>query len=863
MSDPFRSIFVASPAATALSRVADGTIVLANPACLELLGLPEDEVVGRTLEDVVGENATVRTARSFVELDGEQCLVSMFDMGIRDALIASEQRFRLIVDSIADHAIIMLDHEGCVVAWNAAAERINGYTAEEVIGRHFSVFYPPELVKAGHPQHELESALAAGRYQEVGERMRKDGSRFWADVTLTPIHDDAGELRGFAKITRDITERKQTEEALAESEERFRLLAENSRDLIRLYDAEGTIRYASPSCRALLGYEPHELIGRAGAGLQHPEERAGGDERRRKILASRGDSTVVYRNRRKDGTYVWLEATVRALHDEESGELVGFQETARDISERKQAEAIIARAKEEAEQANNAKSEFLSRMSHELRTPLHAILGFGSLLERQDLRPEQRDQLVQIMKGGRHLLDLIDEVLDLSRIERGELSLSLEPVHAGQVVQETLEMIAPLAAAHSVTVRAPIAESAGVHLLADRQRLKQVLLNLVSNAIKYNREGGEVSLAYAPIGFASVRIDVADTGTGIAAGDIERTFDPFERLGAEASEVEGTGLGLALSKRLVEAMDGEIGVQSELGKGTRFWVEFALAAAPDAGQSPSGGDGPKRRAPVHGPARTVLYIEDNPSNVKLAEAILTERPEVTLIATSQGGLALELAREHQPALVLLDLNLPDVSGEEVLRRIRADSRMADIPVVMVSADATTGQVERLLAKGADDYLTKPFGVDEFLAVIDCSGATEKREPAEEDESPRATGVLDPGAVRALHELASRPNVGPAAVRDVVKVFRTDALERLAGLVAATEAGDLVAVARQAHALRGASSGVGAAHLTTLCRLLEEGAKQCDLECVRSVAPRLGPALAEARAALEAEFGLLEVDEPPA
>jgi PAS domain S-box-containing protein len=896
MSDPFRAIFAASPAPTAISRVSDGMVLLANPACLDLLGWQEDEFVGRTLDEMVGESTTVRTAVSFVEFEGERCRVSVFDditeherlrdseetlrhgrvsriaavsediteeIGVRDALIASEQRFRLIVDSIADHAIVMLDPEGRVVAWNAGAERIKGYSAEEIIGRHFSVFYPSELVEAGHPQDELEAALSAGRYQEVGERLRKDGSRFWADVTLAPVRDDAGELRGFAKITRDITERRQTEEALRESEGRFRLLAENSRDVIRLYDADGMIRYASPSCLAVLGYEPDELIGRLATEFAHPEDAAEQDERRQRLLASHGDSTITYRSRRKDGGYVWLEASVRALHDEQSGAFAGFQEAARDISERKEGEAVIARAREEAEQANNAKSEFLSRMSHELRTPLHAILGFGSLLEREALRPEQSDHLVQIMKGGRHLLNLIDEVLDISRIERGELTLSLEPVHAGQVIQETLDMTAPLAAAHSVTVRVPVADSGNVHVLADRQRLKQVLLNLVSNAIKYNREGGEVSLAYAPVGSASVRIDVADTGTGIAATDIARAFNAFERLGAEASDVEGTGLGLALSKRLVEAMDGEIGVQSELGKGTRFWVEFAAAAAPDARRAPSVGEMATRRAAIPGPARTVLYIEDNPSNVQLAEAILTERPEVTLIATAQGDLALELAREHRPALVLLDLNLPDVSGEEVLRRFRADPRLADTPVVMVSADATHGQVERLLAKGADDYLTKPFGVDEFLAVIDCSGASDNRERPDASESPRATGVLDAVAVRALHDLASRPNVGSGAVRDVVRVFRADALERLAALVAATAEDDLVAVARQAHALRGASSGVGAAHLTSLCRLLEEGAKHGDAECVRSVAPRLGPALAEASAALEAEFGVMEADEPPA
>jgi PAS domain S-box-containing protein len=1018
MSDLFRAAFIASPVPTMITRLADGAILLANPACLEMFGWAEEEFVGRNIEDVqlwvrperravmlervraegrirdldeevrtkAGDCKTVRTAISLVPMGGDECLVVVFyditkphrvelqlreseerfrqvtetiqqafwlrdtdppavlyaspgverifgigrdvfyrdplaiqalthpddragviarrdamtglgerefrivrpdgetrwirtrsapvqtehgrvtriaavsediteERRLREALIAGEQRFRLLVDSLSDYVVVTLDPEGRVSGWNAGAERIKGYTSEEIIGRHFSVFYPPELVEAGHPQYELEAALATGRYQEEGERVRKDGSRFWADVTLTPVRDEAGELHGFAKVTRDITVRKRAEQALHESEERFRLLAENSHDVIRLYAADATIQYASPSCSAVLGYEPEELVGRSSIDFQHPDDDAGRDQRRGAVLASRGDSTVTYRSRHKDGHFVWLEATVRALRDDKTGAVVGFQEAARDVSERKAAEALTARAMADAERANNAKSEFLSRMSHELRTPLHAILGFGELLDREGLRPEQREKLVQITKGGRHLLDLINEILDLSRIEQGELSLSLEPVPAGRLVQETLDMIAPLAAARSVTIHAPVTASSDIHVLADRQRLKQVLLNLLSNAVKYNRPGGEVTLICRPTGSAKLRIQVVDTGPGIARQDLTRVFDPFERLGAEASEVEGTGLGLALSKRLVEAMDGAIGVESELGKGTAFWLEFALTAASTAPGPPSSGDLPIQRARIRGRARTVLYVEDNPSNIKLAETILGERPEVSLIVATQGGLAVDLAREHRPSLVLLDLNLPDVSGEEVLRRIRNDPRTADTPVVVVSADATPGQVERLRSAGANDYLTKPFSLEEFLAVIDSSAATERGEPAGGDESSNGSPVLDPGAIQALHDLGTRPSVGAAAVRDLVKVFLADAAERLAALATAISAGDLAGVVQQAHALRGASGGVGAAALTGVCRQLEAYAKDGDAEAVRAVAPKLTHALADARRALEAEFGL--------
>ncbi|HWF51495.1 MAG TPA: ATP-binding protein [Solirubrobacteraceae bacterium] len=500
---------------------------------------------------------------------------------------------------------------------------------------------------------------------------------------------------------------------------RFRLLAENSRDVIRLFDAERTIRYASPSCEAVLGYRPEELIGHAAAEFQHPDDAAASDTRRDTVIAGRGDDvTMTYRSRRKDGGYVWLESSVRPLRDEAGGAVVGYQESARDISERREAEAEIRRAKEEAEHANRAKSEFLSRMSHELRTPLHAILGFGQLLEHEDLRSGQREKLVQIIRGADHLLTLINEALDLSAIERGELRLSLEPVHVADVLDEALDMVAPLAAGRSLTVLAPVPAELDHHVMADRQRLKQVLLNLLSNAVKYNREGGSVEVACAREGGDKCRIEVADSGVGIAAEDVTRLFEPFDRLGAETSDVEGTGLGLALAKRLIEAMDGEIDVESELGRGSAFSLVLPIAEPPQARPAPRADTRPAPVPRGDGHARTVLYIEDNPSNIKLVETILGLRPEVTLLVASHGSLGLELASHHLPSLVLLDLNLPDIAGEDVLRRIRADSRTAGIPVVMLSADATPGQVERLRRAGADDYLTKPFRFEQILAVID-------------------------------------------------------------------------------------------------------------------------------------------------
>jgi PAS domain S-box-containing protein len=376
--------------------------------------------------------------------------------------------------------------------------------------------------------------------------------------------------------------------------------------------------------------------------------------------------------------------------------------------------ADLRAAKEAAERANRAKSEFLSRMSHELRTPLNAILGFAQLLELEGLEPQQIERVDHILAGGRHLLGLIDEVLDIARIEAAELSLSLEPVDATEVVLEALALVGPLAAERAVALERP--PFVPVHVLADRQRLKQVVLNLLSNAIKYNRRGGSVRVECTPGTMGRTTISVADTGRGIESSGLERLFEPFERLGAEATGVEGTGLGLALSRRLVEAMGGTIGAESIVGEGSTFRVELQGAEAPPerpglAVAEPSARAG----APVAG---TVLYIEDNVSNVRLLEAILALRPGVELIPAMQGRLGLELARKHRPDLVLLDLNLPDMSGDDVLRDLWADEATRGVPVVVLSADATRAQVRRLLGAGAREYLTKPFDIDRLLALVD-------------------------------------------------------------------------------------------------------------------------------------------------
>ena len=377
-------------------------------------------------------------------------------------------------------------------------------------------------------------------------------------------------------------------------------------------------------------------------------------------------------------------------------------------------------ARESAEAANRSKSEFLSRMSHELRTPLNAVLGFGQLLELDELEASQRESVEQIIKGGRHLLELINEVLDISRIETGTLPLSPEPVLVSDLMHDTLTLMRPLADHRDIHLVSDDGNIAGIHVLADRQRLKQVMLNLIANAIKYNNEGGTVAVSCEPVSPDQLRVHVSDTGPGIRPENLEQLFVPFERLGAERGDIEGAGVGLALSRRLTEAMGGTLTVSSTFGEGSRFTVQLRVVEDPLEQFERVTGTAAETLGGVaasNDVRHKILYIEDNLANVRLVERVFQRRDDVEVIAAMQGRLGVALAREHRPALILLDLHMPDINGDEVLRQLREDPATASTPIVIVSADATPGQIERLLAEGATGYLTKPLDLQELLAAF--------------------------------------------------------------------------------------------------------------------------------------------------
>ncbi|HEX4490169.1 MAG TPA: ATP-binding protein [Acidimicrobiia bacterium] len=383
-------------------------------------------------------------------------------------------------------------------------------------------------------------------------------------------------------------------------------------------------------------------------------------------------------------------------------------------------EERLALARDAAEHANQAKSEFLSRMSHELRTPLNAILGFSQLLEHDALDDDQRESVALIRRAGRHLLELINEVLDISRIEAGRLSVSIEPVNLADVVTEAIELVRPIAADRGIEVPARAPEGCDRFVRADRHRLRQILVNLLANAVKYNRDHGRVDIGCEEAD-GRVRVSITDTGGGISAENQTRLFRPFERLGADETDIEGTGLGLAVTSRLIDALGGTIGVDSEVGTGSTFWIELPNDEAPIAALNREPG---RAEIPItDGAARTVLYVEDNPANIMLVRRLLDRRPHITLRTAKLGAEGIAAATDSPPDLVLLDLNLPDLSGELVLQRLRADPRTRAIPVIVVSADATPTQIERLRALGAADYVTKPFDIGALLAAIDRAAST--------------------------------------------------------------------------------------------------------------------------------------------
>jgi PAS domain S-box-containing protein len=748
---------------------AEGKITYTGPSVEHLLGLTPEQLLGKdplealepddlrhvvpVLEQVMANPGMIGSAQYRVrhrdgsvrvfEAFGRTMLPDSAEAGVvinardvterrkvEEALRNSEEHFRRLIENAHDMVVIM-NAEGMLEYGSPSVGRILGYDSATLKGRASIEFIHPDDVAVVEEQlARMESDPTTPATIECRFR-HSDGSWRHLEAVGSPL-SAATPGDGFVFNVRDVTERHAAEEALREREERFRSLIENAHDITCICAEDGTMLYQSPSLERRLGYSADDLIARNGYPYVHPDDVPVVREALGRMVADPG--TVLrleYRFRHRDGSWRMLEAFGRTLL--QSSAEAGIVLNIRDVTERMMAERALEQAKVEAEtaregaeRANRAKSEFLSRMSHELRTPLNSILGFAQLLERAEIPVDQRRGVQHILRAGRHLLQLINEVLEIARIEAGRQNLSLEPVRLRGVLLEAVSVVRPLAAQRGVEVDDGPWAHGDNFVMADRQRLVQVLLNLISNAIKYNRTGGRVRLTCsgdADRNRISVRVE--DTGRGIAVERRDQLFTPFARLGAEQTEVEGTGLGLALSQRLTEAMGGTLSLESSGPGGSVFRLDLVAAADPVGRLEEAQPAVPVVAEVDHSPA-TLLYIEDNLANLSLVESILASRPKWRTIPALQGQLGVELAREHRPDLILLDLHLPDITGDEVLRRLRADERTAHIPIVVISADATRDSRTRLEGAGADGYLTKPLDLDAFVETLDGFLSPDKR-----------------------------------------------------------------------------------------------------------------------------------------
>lgn len=622
------------------------------------------------------------------------------------------------IDSITD-MVSVVDEELAFRLVNDEWCRVEGRRRDEVVGRYVFDVIPVGL-ETDRGQ-ALLACLRSRQRQVVRSPFPKElGTGRVRETQYFPYDEPDGGMRGVVMVTRDVTQAEQARAALAQSVDNLRLTLNATGDAIFASDARGPeepVLFANDALLRLWGIPLREgeavtpalIMAHATPQFLDPQRESA---RVAEIIAS--GRMQEDRIELRDGRVLMRRCIPTAL----AGRAVrvwGF----RDITREEQAVRALVTAKEQAERANRAKSEFLSAMSHELRTPMNAVLGFGQLLEAAPaLREAERERgyAREILRGGRHLLALINDLLDLSRIEAGHMAVSLTAVPLAPLADDCLRLVQPLARRHDVNVqRVPEAE-APLCALADVTRLRQVLINLLGNAIKYSPAGSQVRLVCTTVADC-VRIEVHDQGPGLTEAQRARLFRPFERLGAERSGVEGAGIGLALSRELVHLMGGRIGVHSEPGRGCCFWVELpsaeALAAAP---VSPAGASlvGPSAMA---APLRTVLYIEDNPVNLMLMEAMLARLPGVRTVGVMQPESGLDMARTLHPDLVLLDIQLPGLDGHEVLRRLRSSAVTAGLPVVAVSANAMPQDVATGLAEGFDAYLTKPLDMPLLLSTV--------------------------------------------------------------------------------------------------------------------------------------------------
>lgn len=618
----------------------------------------------------------------------------------------TDQRLQLLIEAVVDYGIFMLDPEGHIVSWNTGAQKLKGWRREEILGQHFSIFYPPEAVASGWPQEELRLARARGRFEDEGWRVRKDGSRFWANVVITALYGPMGELSGFAKITRDLTERRRHEEELRASEERVRLLVNSVRDYaIFMLDTAGVVQSWNLGAEAIMGWRPEEIIGRHFSTFFTPQDVAAGRPDA-ELRTAREQSHVEEEGWRvrRDGSLFWANVVVTAIRGPD-GDLRGFAKVTRDMSER--------RRLEELEASSRRMNEFLAMLAHELRNPLAPIRNAVTIMQLETLpSPVLRNCRDVIDRQLTHVTRLVDDLLDVGRLTTGKIKLRRELLRLSDVIARGVEIARPVMAArrHAFELEQP---PEPVYVQGDATRLSQVLQNLLVNAAKYTPEGGAIRMVVVPTG-NFVDVAVHDNGRGIAPENLERIFQLFVQAdtGTQAAAESGLGIGLTLARSLAEMHGGAINAESPgLGQGSTFTLRLPVAsrtteeaAADRAAEEEAAGN------------LRVLVIDDNRDSADSATDVLRllgNRVE----SAYDGAAGIAAARRFQPHMVLLDLAMPGMDGYEARRRLREDPALADTFLVAMTGFGNEDDKRCTREAGFDAHLVKPVELDALMALL--------------------------------------------------------------------------------------------------------------------------------------------------
>jgi PAS domain S-box-containing protein len=803
----------------------------------------------------------VEVTANYLEFDGKEYSFA-FARDITERRRAEEVRERLaaVVES-SDDAIISKTLNGIITAWNSGAEKLFGYSSAEAVGQSIEMLLPPERA---NEESEILARIRRGESVDHFEtvRVRKDGRQIDMSATISPIKDSSGAIVGASKIARDITARKRAEEEARESSELVRLLLDSIPEAVYGIDTQGRCTFCNPCCLRLLGYrEDVDLHGKNMHALMHhtredgtpyPVEECHIYEAFRRGQGTHIDDEILWR---RDGTSFSAEYWSHPLY--RRGKVIGTVVTFVDITERKRVEQVLREAKEAAEDANRAKSQFLANMSHEIRTPMNGVIGVAGLLLDTELTPEQRQYAGIVRTSGEALLMVINDILDFSKIEARKLTLETTDFDLRTVLEDAVAVLAIKASEKGLALACEIEPGTPSLLRGDAGRVRQVLVNLLGNAVKFTAQGAVAASVRLEMGeecSATLRFTVTDTGVGFRQDRAAALFEPFVQAdGSSTRRYGGTGLGLTISKQLVEMMGGRIGVESEEGKGSTFWFTAVFKRQSEKQLQPSVPMGAERSGvagaapvnpavprsgsvPAKRPAR-ILLAEDNLTNQAVAKAMLSKLGySADLVAN--GVEALHALRQADYDLVLMDCEMPEMDGYEATRRIRqrrAGTRTPHIPIIAITADAMSGDREKCLQAGMSDYLAKPVELPKLADVI------EKwlQPPAGGEVSPPASQLpAKTEAVFNQEDLLARLMGDKGLVGQVIAGFLDDAPRQLRSLKKMLEEGDADGARRQAHTLKGAAATMSAEALRALCSEAQDAAESRELSRALALLPRL-------------------------